>query len=188
VTQQIDNSSAQSGLGDSQQLAMRNGFGIWRGNYFAEGYWREPVMNTRGETYHPRWVQGLLGAGFELRRFGVATPHLSLIGGWEVYKNEGNKNANLLSDYSAPTLGLRARFIIGRRWETGGDVQLTYLQDEAGQSVQKLFLQGDVSYWLTPSITIGAGYWIDYADVRALGGYSFRERSYSAETFIKWVP
>lgn len=182
VTQKINNPGAQSGIGDAGQVALRNGLGAWYKNFLLEGYWREPVVNTTDETFQPRWIQGLIGYNFELPRFSGVTPLLQIFAGWESYRNEGNSEANFLAGYNSPTFGFRSRFILSRRWETGGDVQ-TVLMGNA----RKIFIQGDLRYWFATQWALGGGYWIDISRVTASDGFVFNEQSYAVESYIRYV-
>ena len=186
VTQQINNPTLNSGIGDAGQLALRNGIGTWWKQFFLEGHWRESVINTTTEKFKPRWLQAILGVGFELPTYLNVTPHLSLYSGYEIYNNNGSQEADFLQSYSSPILGFRSRFIFAERWEIGGDAQIT-LNTLTNSSISKFFVQGDLRYWMTDSFSFGAGYWIDNAKLTASDGYQFTERSYAVETYIRWV-
>lgn len=182
VTQQINNPNAQSGIGDAGQIALRNGIGTWYKNFLFEGYWRESVIQTSDETFNPQWIQGIVGYNFELPRFASVIPQLQIFAGWENYSNTGDTSANFLAGYSSPTFGFRSRFILNRRWETGGDVQAVLMSN-----ARKFFIQGDVRYWLNPQWALGGGYWIDISSVTAEDGFNFSEQSYAIESYIRYV-
>jgi len=183
VTQQIRNTSVQSGVGESRQVALRAGVGAWYGNFVAEGHWRQRLINTTDDNFSPRWLQAFGGLHFPLGRFLYSTAHLTLLGGFERYDNQGGSNTSVyLSGYGSPVAGFRTRFVFNERFETGGDFYATLFANG-----YKSFVQGDVRYWLDRRWSIGAGYWVDIAKIQLRNNSVFEERSYALESYLRYV-
>lgn|GEM_PF-5234798 len=183
VTQKINNAAQTTGFFSSSQAATRLGIGAWWHGFIGEVHYRRSLFSFSSEKFEPRWLYGNVGYGFDLPKFWILTPHIELIGGLETYNNalkEGE--GRFISGYTSPSIGFRSRFIVKTRLEIGGDLLYTY----GGQS-SKLFIQGDMRYWLNRSWAIGGGYWVDIARVVSETAGSFRETSVALESYVRYT-
>jgi hypothetical protein len=172
-----------SGLSDYFQAAGRFGVGGWYKSIGLEVYTRSQLITFTSSDYKPLWVPVYLSYGWELPKFwGFVTPHLTLFTGFEFYRNRSTNVTNrFITDYRAPAIGFRSRFVLASRFETGGDFQYSFTS-----GVSKFFVQGDIRYWLTSNFALGAGYWVDFANIKRTAS-SFSESSFAAEGYLRYA-
>ncbi len=164
------------------QLALRAGAGVYRKGLQLETHYRARVMAIGSESISPNWLEFIGGYGLSLNKFynDLIEPRVDLQLGMEYYKNTTARAGDVyIVSALSPLIGFRSRFIYVQRWEIGGDFRMSFFSQ-----VQKYFIQGDLRYWFRPTFSLGAGYWVDIANLTSKGA-KFREQTYALEAFAR---
>ena len=185
VTQAIDNPKQKNSPFDTNQIGSRTSVGAIYHKMQGEIFARPTLASWGSQKFRPFWMQINFGYGWELPNFwwGIF-PHVVLFGGAEMYRNRfttKTSDTRYIKSYYAPLIGARTRFILTNRLDVGGDIQFTY-----GGESHKTFIQGDARYWLTRALSVGAGYWIDWANVASKYG-QYQEVSLALESYVRYV-
>lgn len=172
--------SSTSSIGSQRSAVFRVGVGAWYHAALIEAYFRSKFYSLSEETFRPTWLDVYGGYRLELPQFIGFTPHVALVTGAEFYSNHVTvPGVRYLRRYIGLLGGAQVRFVLGSKFEFGGDVIYG-----VSRGVRKVVHTEDVRYWLSKRNAIGLGAWTDSQSQPAL---EFAESTTAIELYWRHV-